>query len=133
MAEREFTCREAYRGCMPSFVFSIAGQVGFRAALDHLLACRKRDCSSLRKKVREGMHLKLQWLFTEDALLGCVHIQPFLYRTNKIVNLKLPQNFATIAYHLAHCPHESCARLRRALLLRVRDNVSPAALSHHRL
>jgi hypothetical protein len=78
------------------------------------------------------MHTKLRWLFDEGALLGCVHVQPFLYRSQRTVNLKKPQNFAGVAYHLAHCPQEGCARLRRAVLLSVRDYVSPAAASRRR-
>ncbi len=73
------------------------------------------------------MYKKLQWLFKEQVLLGCVHVQPFLYKAHRVVNLKDQQNFKGAAEHLAHCPHEGCARLRRALLLSVRDNVSPSA------
>ena len=121
------TCSEAQKGCMPSFVYSVAGQVGFRTSLDHLLTCRKRDCLSLRKNVKDSMHRKLGWLFREQVLLGCVHVQPFLYKAHRTVNLRDQQNFRTVARHLAHCPNEGCARLRRALLLSVRDQVSPSA------
>lgn len=110
---------------MPSFVFSISGQVGFRSSLDHVVQCKKRDCASLRKKVKDGMYAKLKWLFDEEALLGCLQIQPFLYRSNTVVNLRTQRNFITVANHLAHCPSDACARLRRSLLLTVRDNVSP--------
>jgi hypothetical protein len=108
-------------------VFSIKGQVGFRTSLDHLLSCRKRDCAILRKKVKDSMHSKLRWLFEEQVLLGCIHAQPFLYKSRSVVNLKEQRNFNAVAHHLAHCPQESCSRLRRALLLSVRDNVSPSA------
>jgi len=124
---RECSCSEAHKGCMPSFVYSVAGQVGFRTSLDHLLTCRKRDCATLRKNVKESMHRKLRWLFREQVLLGCVHVQPFLYKARRTINLKDQQNFKVAAQHLAHCPNEGCARLRRALLLSVRDMVSPSA------
>lgn len=125
-SERAITCNEARKGCTPSFVFSINGQVGFRHALEHMTTCKKRECASLRKKVRESMHKKLQWLFQEEALLGCVQLQPFLYREKRSVNMKEKSNFSVVANHLAHCPQEGCARLRRSFLLTIRDRVSPA-------
>ncbi|MEX0649734.1 MAG: hypothetical protein WD200_01945 [Candidatus Andersenbacteria bacterium] len=112
---------------MPSFVYSVSGQVGFRSALDHLLTCNKKECITLRKDVKQGMHAKLDWLFRERVLLGCVQVQPFLYKTSRAVDLRQQKHFNTVASHLAHCPQESCARLRRSLLLSVRDQVSPAA------
>ena len=121
------TCHQAQKRCMPSFVFSVAGQVGFRAALDHLIACNTRDCASLRKKVKDGMYEKIHWLFKEEVLLGCVHVQPFLYRSRSIQDIRKQRHFITVASHLSQCPHESCARLRRSVLLKVRDNVSPNA------
>lgn len=121
----ECTCAEAQHACMPSFVFSVPGQINFRRALVHLLTCPKRACASLRKKVRAGMSKKLHWLFQQEALLGCITVQPFLYRTNSVLNLDDKKNFTFVTKHLAHCPHESCARLRRALLLTVRSTVSP--------
>ncbi len=124
---RPFSCQQAYKGCMPSFVFSIAGQVGFRSALDHLLICNTRHCATLRRKVKEGMQHKLGWLFDEEALLGCVHIQPFLYQETRASNMLEQRNFKVAANHLARCPNEACARLRRSLLLSIRDNVSPNA------
>lgn len=71
------------------------------------------------------MSKKLHWLFQQEALLGCITVQPFLYRTNSVLNLDDKKNFTFVTKHLAHCPHESCARLRRALLLTVRSTVSP--------
>lgn len=123
---KEVTCQEAFRGCIPSFVFSVHGQTEFRASLEHILTCTKRDCATLRKKVKDGMHDKLYWLFTEDVLLGCIHIQPLLYGSRTIVDIHAQRNFVPIATHLASCPSESCGRLRRSLLLKVRDYVSPA-------
>ncbi|MBI1834027.1 MAG: hypothetical protein HYR90_04360 [Candidatus Andersenbacteria bacterium] len=123
----QYDCQDAYHGCMPSFVFSIAGQVRFRAALDHMLTCNKQMCMSLRKKVKDGMHVKLQWLFQEDALLGCVHVQPFLYGSKNPVDIRMQRRFLPVASHLAQCPHDSCSRLRRAMLLTIRDLVSPNA------
>lgn len=120
-----YTCEQTRRACMPSFVFSIAGQVGFRTALEHLIACRSRQCISLRKKVRESMHEKLKWLFEQDVLLGCLVVQPLLYKAHMPRNITQPQHFIAVANHLSQCPHESCATLRRALLLKVRDCVSP--------
>lgn len=120
------SCQEAFRGCIPSFVFSVNGQSKFRDALDHLLICQKRDCTILRKKVKDGMYEKLQWLFREDALLGCIHVQPFLYRAQRTCDVREQRYFLPVATHLSQCPHESCARLRRSLLLKVRDLVSPA-------
>lgn len=119
------SCHDALKACMPAFVFSIPGQVNFRAALDHLLTCNSRDCSSLRKKVREGIQTKLRWLFQQEALLGCIYVQPLLYGVKKVANLEKRQNFLVVAKHLSRCPQESCARLRRSLLLTVRSKVSP--------
>lgn len=120
-------CHQAEKACMPSFVFSVPGQVNFRRALEHILSCKRRTCSSLRQKVSEGMQQKLHWLFEQEAYLGCVHLQPLLYRSHSVVNLKKKPTFHGVAQHLAHCPHEACSTLRRALLLTVRDNVSPNA------
>lgn len=124
---QDCTCHQAQKRCMPSFVFSVAGQVGFRTALDHLINCTSRDCASLRKKVKDGMYDKLRWLFQEEVLLGCIHVQPFLYRSRSVNDIRKQRHFVTIASHLSQCPHESCARLRRSVLLKVRDNVSPNA------
>jgi hypothetical protein len=92
-------------------------------ALYHLSTCRKRDCQTLKRQVMRGMRKKLNWLLDETIILGCVHIQPFLFGERRIL-LKRP-GFNSVAIHLAHCPKESCARLRRALLLNVRQAVSP--------
>ncbi len=125
----EFGCGEAQKACMPAFVFSVAGQVGFRNALNHLVGCKKKDCVSLRKKVRESMHDKLRWLFSEHVLLGCMECQSFLYGVRQPLNLNENKHFAMIASHLSLCLHEGCAKLRRAVLLTVRDSVSPSATS----
>lgn len=124
---RSCSCSEIQKKCTPSFVFSVAGQVGFRSALDHLVTCNKQHCSSIRKQVKESMHAKLKWLFKEEALLGCLEIQPFLYKEKRIVDLRQQKHFNPIASHLSQCPQESCARLRRSLMLAVRDQVSPAS------
>lgn len=116
-------CKKAQHACMPPFVFSVSGQVEFRAALHHLITCRRRDCQQLRRKVLAGMTKKLRWLFGETVLLGCVHIQPYLFGASKITLDR--HNFAAAAQHLAHCPKESCAQLRRAMLLTIREQVSP--------
>lgn len=58
----------------------------------------------------------------EEALLGCVRVQPALYGRRRVV--LQPRDFPALAYHLAHCPRESCAQLRRALLLTVRQELS---------
>ena len=123
----EYTCQEANKACMPSFVFSVAGQVKFRGALDHILGCNKQCCASLRKKVKDGMHTKIQWLFNEDVLLGCVHVQPFVYGSRRPVDIRVTRKFVPVAAHLSQCPHDSCARLRRSVLLTIRDLVSPNA------
>jgi hypothetical protein len=124
-----FTCNEAQKACMPAFVFSVAGQIGFKRALEHLVECRKKDCSALRKIVRESMHEKLKWLFSEHALLGCVECQSFLYGPRTPLNVTETKNFAITAHHLSSCSHEGCARLRRSVLLTIRDSVSPSATS----
>ncbi len=124
-----FTCNAAQKACMPAFVFSVAGQTGFRRALEHLVECRKKDCVSLRKKVRESMHDKIKWLFSEQVLLGCIECQTSLYGTRSPMNLNDNKNFASIALHLSSCAHEGCAKLRRSVLLTVRDSVSPSATS----
>lgn len=118
-------CNEARRACMPTFVFSVPGQVRFRRALFHLTDCRRQVCRSLRAQVVAGMQHKLHWLFQETAMLGCVHVQPYLYGSERIVFDR--KRFSAAANHLAYCPKESCAQLRRALLLSVRDRVSPNA------
>ncbi len=125
----EFTCNEAQKACMPAFVFSIAGQTGFRRALEHLVDCRKKDCSSLRKKVRESMHEKVKWLFSEHALLGCMECQSFLYGARSPLKLNESKHFSVVALHLSGCSHEGCAKLRRSVLLTIRDSVSPSATS----
>lgn len=124
-----FTCNAAQKACMPAFVFSVAGQTGFRKALEHLVECRKKDCISLRKKVRESMHDKIKWLFSEQVLLGCVECQSFLYGVRTPLNLQDNKHFSSVALHLSSCSHEGCAKLRRAVLLTVRDSVSPSATS----
>jgi hypothetical protein len=116
-------CEEARHGCTPAFVFSIQGQVHFRSALKHLTGCHKQSCRKLRGRVMEGMRLKLVWLLEQEILLGCIHIQPLLYGSRRITLRH--QEFPIIARHLAQCPKESCAQLRRALLLKVRDTVRP--------
>jgi len=121
--EEEYDCKEAKDGCAPSFVFSIAGQVGFRSALDHLTDCQKQHCRSLRARLHRSMRVKLQWLLEEECLLGCVIVQPQLYGSRRVV-LK-PGEFSAVARHLSRCPKESCAQLRRALLLTIRDEMRP--------
>jgi hypothetical protein len=125
------SCLDAYASCAPPFVFSISGQVLFRHALHHLSSCKHRECRRLRSRVIRGMRRKLQWLTQEEVLLGCVQIQPYLYGVSSI-HLSAT-NFSLVAVHLAHCPHDSCARLRRALLLTVRavvhDTKKPARQS----
>ncbi|HLD25842.1 MAG TPA: hypothetical protein VJC05_02265 [Candidatus Andersenbacteria bacterium] len=114
-------CEEARRGCLPAFVFSVPGQVRFRSALHHLSSCRRRACLQLRARVIDSMAEKLDWLLTEESLLGCVHIQPALYGRERIVMQR--SDFPSVGRHLARCPKESCAQLRRALLLTVRDSI----------
>lgn len=117
------TCQQARDWCAPSFVFSIAGQVGFRVALRHLAQCRRQECRSLRRRVIDAMTRKLRWLLEEECLLGCVHVQPTLYGSRKIVMQR--RDWPTVAMHLAKCPKESCAQLRRAVLLNIRDSLRP--------
>lgn len=117
-------CDDARVMCAPSFVFSIEGQVGFRSALRHLANCQKRDCRILRARVIASMRGKLGWLMHEECLLGCVHIQPALYGTKQV--LMKPTEFPSIATHLSKCPKESCAQLRRSVLLRIRDELRPS-------
>jgi hypothetical protein len=114
-------CKQAKGGCRPAFVFSIPGQVGFRTSLNHLKACKKRSCSKLRRKVITSIKTKLDWLWEEGKLLGCVQIQPLLYGSSSVILKK--RDFEFVAHHLANCPQESCAQLRRALLLKIRDQV----------
>lgn len=123
----QFTCNEAHKSCMPAFVFSVAGQIGFRHALSHLVDCNKKECQGLRKKVRESMYAKIKWLFAENALLGCMECQTFLYGPKHPLNVTENKNFTLVARHLSECPQEPCARLRRSVLLTVRDSVSPSA------
>ena len=78
----------------------------------------------MRSRVIKSSRTKLGWLIKEKSLLGCVHVQPFLYGRRRV--LLEPKNFEEIAQHLAECPKESCAQLRRSLLLRIRDDFSAA-------
>lgn len=119
--EEECSCETARTGCSPTYVFSILGQVEFRASLKHLASCEKKMCRSLRVKVRRGMLEKLNWLMHEHSLLGCVQIQPYLFGSKRV--LLETKHFPYVANHLSICPRESCAQLRRALLLRVRESV----------
>lgn len=119
--KEECSCQEARYGCAPPFVYSIPGQVGFRTALHHLIQCRRRSCRDLRSRVLKGMNDKLAWLMDEDSLLGCVHIQPTLYGAQRLIMRR--RDFSAVAHHLASCPRESCAQLRRALLLTIRENI----------
>lgn len=118
-------CIQARRACMPPFVFSIIGQVEFRNALHHLARCSKRDCRRLRRQVLAGMLKKLHWLLGQATWLGCIHVQPYIFGARKITLNQ--RNFSATAQHLAHCPKESCAQLRRAMLLTIREQVSPNA------
>lgn len=122
---KECDCAGARRGCMPTFVFSVEGQVMFRSALAHITTCRKSDCIELRRLVLQGMRTKLQTLFMESALLGCVHVQPHIYGARRMRLTK--DNFSAVCHHLSACPREACAKLRRSLMLSVRDAVSPNA------
>lgn len=115
------SCDGAKRRCLPQFVFSISGQVRFRTALSHLASCRTRHCSGLRRDVLIGMQDKLAWLLNEEVPIGCVHVQPYLYGKQRVVLNR--RSFAPVALHLSRCPKESCAQLRRALLLSVREAV----------
>lgn len=119
--KEDCSCEEARRGCLPAFVFSVPGQVRFRTALHHLSSCRRRSCVQLRARVIDSMSHKLAWLLVEDSLLGCVHIQPALYGSKKIILRR--SDFPSVGRHLARCPKDSCAQLRRALLLTIRDTV----------
>ncbi len=122
--EEKLTCHGAREGCMPSFVFSIEGQIGFRSALQHLATCQKMSCRILRSSVFKAMQDKMRWLMKEECLLGCVHIQPSLYGSRRLLMDK--KGFGAIARHLANCPKESCAQLRRAVLLDIRDDLRPS-------
>jgi hypothetical protein len=117
----ECGCDVARDLCAPSFVFSIEGQVGFRTALEHLSSCRTRECGGLKVKLHDSMKNKLNWLFKEECLLGCVHVQPLLYGSRKASMQK--KDFSAIAHHLSRCPKESCAQLRRSVLLTIRDDL----------
>lgn len=120
---RKISCKQAQINCRPAFVFSLMGQTGFRQSLHHLTQCNKKPCQTLRRQVFESMHYKLTWLMQEDKILGCVQIQPLLYGTSKVAFQK--KDFHAAAFHLAHCPKESCAQLRRAVLLSIRNKISP--------
>ena len=117
------SCTEAHEQCRPSFVFSVAGQVGFRTALKHLAICSKTSCRTLRSRVFTTMQSKIRWLMKEESLLGCIHVQPAIYGSKRVIMAK--KDFPAIATHLARCPKESCAQLRRAVLLDIRDELRP--------
>jgi len=115
------SCEEARHGCLPAFVFSVPGQVFFRTSLNHLTGCQKQCCRQLRSHVIDGMLIKLNWLMQEQIFLGCIHVQASLYGAKKITMTR--SQFPQVAQHLAKCPKDSCAQLRRAVLLNIRDNV----------
>lgn len=119
--KEECSCQDARRGCAPSFVFSVTGQLNFREALHHLTDCRSMSCRSLKAHVYRSMLGKLRWLMKEEFLLGCVHVQPTLYGSSR-VRLER-KDFSILAQHLYRCPKESCAQLRRSLLLTIRDDM----------
>lgn len=127
--EEPCSCTQAKSLCSPAYVYSMGGQVGFRSALAHLTSCSTRDCRSLRAKVTHGMVTKLRWLMAEESLLGCVLVQPYLFGTRRVVLER--RHFPVVAHHLANCPKESCAQLRRALLLTVREKVRPFIPPQH--
>lgn len=112
------SCKQAREGCAPTYVFSISGQVSFRQTLFHLLSCTNPDCRLLKRSVIASITHKLSWLFQEDTLLGCIHIQPYLYGQETITFHH--SNFPLVSSHLAQCPRQSCAQLRRSLLLSIR-------------
>lgn len=116
------TCEAAKHACAPSFVFSVPSQIQFRSALHHLTTCNKKTCQRLRARIIKGMQHKLSWLLAEDSVLGCIHVQPFLYGATKTTLNR--NNFSVVAYHLSRCPKESCAQLRRSLLLSVRNELN---------
>jgi len=121
-ADQECTCEEVKRGLAPSFVFSEEGELGFQSALCHLAVCRKKICLNFKKTVFLGIITKLDWLRKEDVFLGCHLIMPYLYRGKKVVVLKKDLN--VVLSHLASCETENCAKLRRAVLLRIRDEIN---------
>lgn len=117
------TCRQARQRCAPPFVFSIPGQVGFRTALQHLTQCEREGCRALWRRVVRAMGQKLAWLAHEDCFLGCDAVQSQLYESGK-PQLEL-EHFSPVARHLSRCPRESCAQLRRSLLLTIRESLRP--------
>jgi hypothetical protein len=119
--EEKVTCHEARRSCSPSFVFSVGGQINFRSALKHVASCGESDCVALRRSLLKSSLHKLSWLMEEECLLGCVQIQPLLYGESKVKISR--DDFPAIARHLAVCPKESCAQLRRSLLLTIRNEI----------
>ena len=116
------SCEKAKHACTPSYVFSVPSQIQFRAALQHFTTCNERSCRGVRNRVIASMRHKLAWLLSEDSLLGCVHIQPFLYGATRTTLDRT--TFAPAAHHLARCPKESCAQLRRSLLLTIRNELN---------
>ena len=129
-ATNQYNCKQARGGCRPAYVFSIAGQVAFRSSLNHLKKCNRMCCRSLRKKVFSGMKDKLHWLMDEHILLGCVQVQPVIYGASRVVLRR--SVFGSLAHHLAHCPKESCAQLRRSVLLTIREQVGPQNMPPHK-
>lgn len=117
------SCHLAQKACAPAYVFSISGQVNFRRALAHLTRCQDPTCKALQPKIVASMRRKLRWLLEEDFLLGCIHLQPHLYGATHIIFRGAA--FSDVAGHLSRCPHESCAQLRRALLLTIRTTLRP--------
>ncbi len=124
--QTDCSCEDARHGCSPTYVFSIVGQISFRTALNHLAMCQKKECRSLRVRVMKGIRAKLDWLFNEESLLGCVLVQPYLFGAKRPIMKR--EHFPWVANHLASCPKETCAQLRRALLLTVREHVRPPVL-----
>ena len=121
--EETLTCHSARDFCTPSFVFSVEGQVGFRSALQHMSSCRTKECRGLKNDLYGSIKTKLHWLFKEQCLLGCIHVQPLLYGSRQ-ANMQR-KDLTAVFHHLGRCPKESCAQLRRSLLLTIRDDLRP--------
>ncbi len=120
--DKECSCEGIKKGLAPSFVFSEEGETGFQNALYHLSLCRKSNCLKFRKIVFSGIKNKLDWLVKENVLLGCHFIRPYLYEGKR--SLMLKKDICVVFRHLSSCDTESCGKLRRSVLLTIRDEIN---------
>lgn len=115
-------CHGVRRYCSPEIVYSAEAQENFRDALRHFASCLRAVCTVVQEKVSEVTQKKLLRMWERGTRLGCPLVTGELYGKDA-VTFSL-ERFRPVATHLADCADPSCAKLRRALLLTIRDSLS---------